>query len=208
MTKQLIYTNEGRLALQISYNNDWAKAVNFAVGELRKVCDDLTDEQIAKFLSSPSALCDELVEAARKEYDAYMNNVPKSVRLSTAFSDGGISDAVKAIHKVLMTKKPHQIIDKTTIKDGVCLLDKNGLEALKTECSVYGGEQAEKVWKLSVKAAKALNELHEAIRGNNAFAEAVECWGRWQGFIRMNDSKTERYQPNPELLSTLMGENE
>lgn len=206
--KKLIYTNEDRLKLQIGYNEDWAKAVNLAIEELKEVCEELTDEQITKFLSSPSALCDELVEAARKEYDAYMNNVPKSVRLSTAFSDGGISDAVKAIHKALMTKKPHQIIDKTTIKDGVCLLDKNGLEALKAECSVYGGEQAEKVWKLSVKAVKALNELQSAIEGNNAFADAVECWGRWQGFIRVNDSKTERYQPNPELLNTLMGEKE
>lgn len=100
--KKLIYTNENRLKLQIGYNEDWAKDVNLAIEELKKVCEELTDEQIRKFLSSPSSLCDELVEAARKEYNAYMNNVPKSVRLSTAFSDGGISDAVKAIHKALM----------------------------------------------------------------------------------------------------------
>lgn len=206
--KKLIYTNENRLKLQIGYNEDWAKAVNFATKELKKVCEELTDEQITKFLSSPSALCNELVEAARKEYDAYMANLPKSVRLSTAFSDGGISDAVKAIHKTLMAKKTHQIIDRTTIKDGVCLLDKDGLEALKTECSVYGGEQAEKVWKLSVKAAKALNELQLAIEGNNAFADAVECWGRWQGFITINDNKTEHYKPNPNILNTLPGEKE
>lgn len=206
--KKLIYTNESRLSLQADYNNEWAKAVNVAIVELESVTGELTDEQITKFLSDPSALCNELVAAARKEYDAYMANLPKSVQLSTTFSDGGISDAVKAIHKALITKKPHQIVDKTTIKDGVCLLDKDGLEALKSECSVYGGEEAERVWKLSVKAAKALNELHDAIRGNNAFAEAVECWGRWQGFIRVNDSKTERYQPNPELLNTLLGEKE
>ncbi|MCQ1544992.1 hypothetical protein NN761_05345 [Bacteroides clarus] len=206
--KKLIYTNENRLKLQIGYNEDWAKAVNFATKELKKVCEELTDEQITKFLSSPSALCNELVEAARKEYDAYMANLPKSVRLSTAFSNGGISDAVKVIHKTLMAKKTHQIIDKTTIKDGVCLLDKDGLEALKTECSVYGGEQAEKVWKLSVKAAKALNELQSAIEGNNAFADAVECWGRWQGFITINDNKTEHYKPNPNILNTLSGEKE
>lgn len=206
--KKLIYTNESVFSLQVSYNNDWAKAVNVAIGELKKVCEELTDEQITKFLSSPSALCDELVEAARKEYDAYMNNVPKSVRLSTAFSDGGISDVVKAIHKTLMAKKSRQMVDKVTIKDGVCLLDKNGLEALKAECSVYGGEQAEKVWKLSVKAAKALNELQSAIEGNNAFADAVECWGRWQGFITINDDKTEHYKPNPNILNTLRGEKE
>ena len=206
--KKLIYTNENRLKLQIGYNEDWAKDVNLAIEELKKVCEELTDEQIRKFLSSPSSLCDELVEAARKEYNAYMNNVPKSVRLSTAFSDGGISDAVKAIHKALMAKKTHQIIDKTTIKDGVCLLDKDGLEALKAECSVYGGEQAEKVWKLSVKAAKALNELQSAIEGNNAFADAGECWGRWQGFITINDDKTEHYKPNPNILNTLPGEKE
>lgn len=206
--KKLIYTNENRLKLQIGYNEDWTKAVNFAIKELKEVCEELTDEQITKFLSSPSALCNELVEAARKEYDAYMANLPKSVRLSTAFSDGGISDAVKAIHKTLMAKKTHQIIDKTTIKDGVCLLDKDGLEALKTECSVYGGEQAEKVWKLSVKAAKVLNELQSAIEGNNAFANAVECWGRWQGFITINDDKTEHYRANPNILNTLPGEKE
>ncbi len=206
--KKLIYTNENRLKLQIGYNEDWTKAVNLAIKELKEVCEELTDEQITKFLSSPSALSDELVEAARKEYDAYMANLPKSVRLSTTFSDGGISDAVKAIHKALMAKKTHQIIDKTTIKDSACQLDDEGLEALKAECSVYGGEQAEKVWKLSVRAAKALNGLQSAIEGNNAFADAVECWGRWQGFIRVNDSKTERYQPNPELLNTLLGEKE
>ncbi len=206
--KKLIYTNESRLMLQTGYNNDWAKAVNVAIGELKEVAGELTDEQVRKFLSSPSALCDELVEAARKEYDAYMANLPKSVRLSTAFSDGGISDAVKAIHKTLMAKKSRRMVDKVTIKDGVCLLDKDGLEALKAECSVYGGEQAEKVWKLTVKAAKALNELQEAVKGNNAFAEAVECWGRWQGFITINDDKAEHYKPNPNILNTLPGEKE
>ncbi len=206
--KKLIYTNENRLKLQIGYNEDWTKAVNLAIKELKEVCEELTDEQITKFLSSPSALCDELVGAARKEYDAYMATLPKSVRLSTAFSDGGISDAVKAIHKTLMAKKPCQMVDKVTIKDGVCLLDKDGLEALKVECSVYGGEQAEKVWKLSVKAAKVLNELQSAIEGNNAFADAVECWGRWQGFITINDDKTEHYKPNPNILNTLPGEKE
>lgn len=206
--KKLIYTNESRLMLQTGYNNDWAKAVNVSIGELKKVAGELTDEQIRKFLSTPTSLCEELVEAARKEYDVYMANLPKSVRLSTTFSDGGISDAVKAIHKVLMTKKHHQLIDKTSIKGGVCVLDNEGMAALKSECSVYGGEQAEKVWKLSVKAAKALNELNEAIRGNNAFAEAVECWGRWQGFITINDDKTEHYKPNPNILNTLPGEKE
>lgn len=206
--KKLIYTNESRLSLQVSYNNDWAKAVNAAIVELEGVTGELTDEQIRKFLSSPSSLCDELVEAVRKEYDAYIANLPKSVRFSTAFSDGGVTEAVKAIHKVLMTKKHHQLIDKTSIKGGVCVLDNEGMAALKSECSVYGGEEAERVWKLSVKAAKALNELNEAIRGNNAFAEAVECWGRWQGFITINDDKTEHYKPNPNILNTLPGEKE
>lgn len=206
--KKLIYTNESRLSLQTDYNNEWAKAVNVAIGELKDVAGELKDEQIRKFLSSPSSLCDELVEAARKEYDAYMANLPKSVRLSTAFSDGGITNKVQAIHKAMTAKKPHQIIDKVTIKDGACLLDKDGLEALKAECSVYGGEEAERVWKLSVKAAKALNELQSAIEGNNAFAEAVECWGRWQGFITINDDKTEHYKPNPNILNTLLGEKE
>lgn len=206
--KKLIYTNESRLMLQTGYNNEWAKAVNAAIVELEGVTGELTDEQIRKFLSDPSALCNELVAAARKEYDAYMANLPKSVQLSTTFSDGGISDVVKAIHKTLITKKPHQIVDKTTIKDGVCVLDNEGMATLKSECSVYGGEQAEKVWKLSVKAAKALNELQSAIEGNNAFADAVECWGRWQGFITINDDKVEHYRPNPNILNTLPGEKE
>jgi|GEM_PF-3575998 hypothetical protein len=206
--KKLIYTNENRLKLQIGYNEDWAKAVNLAVVELKKVCEELTDEQINKFLASPSDFSAELVEAARNEYDAYVANLPKSVRCSMTFSDNGLTDAVKAIHKALTTKKHHQLIDKTTIKDGVCLLDDEGLEALKVECSVFGGEQAERVWKLSVKAAKALNELQSAIEGNNAFADAVECWGRWQGFITINDDKTEHYKPNPNILNTLPGEKE
>lgn len=206
--KKLIYTNERRLSLQVDYNQDWAKAVNTAIEELKDVAGELTDEQMKKFLSNPSALCGELVDAARKEFGAYMGNLPKSVRLSTSFSDGGVSDKVKAIHKALMAKKSRQMVDKVTIKDGICLLDKDGQESLKEECSVYGGEQAEKVWRLSVKAAKALNELQNAAKGNNAFADAVECWGRWQGFITISDDKVERYRPNPNILNTLPDEKE
>lgn len=206
--KKLIYTNEGRLKLQVGYNEDWAKAVNLAIEELKKVCDELTDEQIKKFLASPSALCNELVEAAKKEYDAYMANLPKAVRCSMSFSDNGLTEAVMAIHKALMAKKSRQMMEKTEILNGVCRLTNEGKEALKAECSVYGGEQAVKVWNLSVKAAKALNELQAAIAGNNAFADAVECWGRWQGFITINDDKAERYKPNPNILNTLPAEKE
>lgn len=206
--KKLIYTNEGRLKLQVGYNQDWAMAVNLAIDELKKVCDELTDEQIKKFLASPSALCTELVAAAKKEYDSYMENLPKAVRLASSFSDGGLTEAVKTIHKALTAKKSRQMVDKTEILKGVCLLTDEGKEALKAECSVYGGEQAEKVWKLSIKAAEALNELQAAIAGNNAFADAVECWGRWQGFITINDNKAERYKPNPNILNTLPGEKE
>lgn len=206
--KTLIYTNEARLSLQISYNNDWAKAVNQSIEELKKVTGELSDDRLRKYISSPTTFCAELVEAAKKEYEAYMANLPKSVRLSSTFSDGGLTNAVKALHNELLRKKPSQIIDKTTIKNGQCLLEEEGKEELKRECSIYGGEQAAKVWRLTQKASKALNELQMEIQGNSAFADAVECWGRWQGFITIQDSKTERYQPNPNLLNTLLSERE
>ena len=37
--KKLIYTNENRLKLQIGYNEDWTKAVNLAIKELKEVCE-------------------------------------------------------------------------------------------------------------------------------------------------------------------------
>lgn len=82
--KKLIYTNDSRLSLQTDYNNEWTKAVNAAIVELKSVTGELTDEQITKFLSDPSSLCAELVAAARKEYDAYMEKLPKSVQLGKA----------------------------------------------------------------------------------------------------------------------------
>lgn len=202
--KKLLYTNESRLALQIGYNNDWAKAVNVAIEELKKVCDDLTDEQIKKFLASPSELSAELVEVARKEYDAYMANLPKSVRLSSTFSDGGVTEAVKAIHKVLATKKHHQLIDKTTIKNGACLLDDEGLEALKKECSVYGGEESKQIADKAAACAKLLNELDALIHLNNVSAECVESWGRWNGVLNFTgDKKDGRYGVNFSLIPML-----
>ena len=206
--KTLIYTNETRLSLQISFNNEWANAVNQSIAELQKITGELSDEQLRKYLSSPSTLCAELLTLARKEYEEYMANLPKSVRLSSTFSDGGLMNAVMALHKALNQKKPAQMIDKTVITNGKCSFDAEGEEELRKECSVFGGEQAAKVWKLSQNAAKALNELQAEIQGNSAFADAVECWGRWQGFITINDSKTERYQANPNLLNTLLSEKE
>lgn len=200
--KQLIYTDEMKLRFQISYNESWAKAVNAAIDNLKEVVEELSDEQITMFLNSPTALCGELTDKAKKEYDEYMATVPKSVRLASSFSDGGVAAAVMAIFRRMQSSKPIKLIDKTIIKDGVCLLDADGKEALKKECSIYGGEQAAKVWQLSCKAAKALNELVEASKDNSAFADAVECWGRWSGFISITDG-TERYRPNPDMLCTL-----
>lgn len=202
--KKLIYTYEGRLKLQIGYNEDWAKAVNLAIDELKKVCEELTDEQIKKFLASPSALCTELVEAAKKEYDSYMASLPKAVRLSTAFSDGGVTDKVNAIYKNLQRKKNYRIIDKTTIKEGICLLDDEGLEALKEECSVFGGEESQKIADKAIECAKLLNELDELIHLNPAGAECVESFGRWNGVINFTyDRKDGRYSVNFSLIPVL-----
>ena len=197
MKKQLIYTDERKLALQKSYNADWANAVNEAIGELKKICGELTDEQIRTFLAAPSSLADELVSIARKEFDTYVATIPQSVRVSLCFSDGGRCDAIKAIHESLKSKKPYQITDKTFIEKGVCLVNE---EALKEECSVYGGAKAAKAYALSCEAAKLLNELDGLVSTNAAGAEAVESWGRWQGFVTVTDDKSEKYKPNPHLL--------
>lgn len=198
---ELIYTNTERLNLQTSYNETWAKAVNGAIEALKNLCGELTDAQVTTFLLSPSSLADELVATARKEFDAYVANVPESVRLSMTFNDGGKADAIKKLHRSLMTKKLSSMIDKTSIIDGICVVDS---EALKEACSIYGNDKAKRVYEMSVKAAKALNDLQAEIAGNNAFADAVECWGRWQGFISISDDKTEHYKPNPNLLNTLV----
>ena len=198
--KQLIFTDERKLALQKSYNADWADAVNVAVEELVKVTGELTDEQIRTFLAAPSTLADELTEKAKAEFDAYVATIPQSVRLSMSFNDGGRSNAIKAIHKALMQKKPYQIVDKTFIEKSVCLVNE---EALKEECSVYGGAKAAKAYALSCEAAKLLNELDAMIHLNPAGAECVECWGRWQGFVSVTDDKSEKYKPNPHLLYLL-----
>ncbi len=203
--KKLIYTDENRLKLQTDYNIDFATAVNASIEQLENICGKLTDEQIKMFLKNPSELANELVSLSRKEYDAYVAKFPKSVQVSMQFSDNGLPDAVKAIHKALMAQKPHQMIDRTTIKGGVCKLDEAGLKALADECSIFGSENAAKVWELSVKAAKALNELKAAIKGNAAFAESVESWGRWQGFVTFSEGV---YFPNPNILNTLEGEKE
>lgn len=200
MKKELIYTDERKLALQKSYNEGWANAVNTSIEELKKLCGTLTDEQIRTFLAAPSSLADELTEKAKAEYDAYVATIPQSVRVSLAFNDGGKSDAIKAIHKCLMSKKPYQIMDKTFIEEGVCLVDE---ASLKNECSVFGDDKAAKVYELSVKAAKLLNELDKEIHLNPAGAESVECWGRWQGFVNITDDKSEKYKANPHLLYLL-----
>ena len=46
--KKLIYTNESRLMLQTGYNNDWAKAVNVAIGELKDVTGELTTSKLQR----------------------------------------------------------------------------------------------------------------------------------------------------------------
>lgn len=202
--RTLIYTNEYRLKLQISYNQDWANAVNAAIEELKKVAGELTDEQVRKFLASPTSLSDELVETAKKEYDAYMATLPKSVRLSSSFSDGGVADAVNAIYKNLIAKKHYQIIDKTTIKDGVCLLDGEGQAALTEECSIFGGEESKKIADKAMECEKLLNELDELIHLNPVNAECVESFGRWNGIIGFQyDRKDGRYYINHHLIPLL-----
>ena len=203
MNEQLIFTDEKKLQMQISYNEDYAKQVNNAISSLILLSGELTDEQLRTFLSAPESLAGELVGEAKAEYDKWMSNAPESVKASSPFSDGGVPAKVLAIHKIL--SKPFGMkVDATEIVDGVCTLTDEGKERLKEHCSIYGNDKAKKVYELSCKAAKVLNELDNEIRFNNASAECVECWGRWQGFITINDRKAgEVYQPNPYLLDQL-----
>ena len=203
MNNQLIYTDEKKLQMQISYNEDYSKQVNNAIAALKLLAGELTDEQLRTFLSAPESLAGELGGKAKADYDRWMSNAPESVKASSPFSDGGVPAKVLAIHKKL--SKPFGMsFDANEIVDGVCTLTKDGKEVLKKHCSIYGNDKAKKVYELSVKAAKVLNDLDKEIRLNNASAECVECWGRWQGYITINDRKAgEVYQPNPYLLDQL-----
>lgn len=198
---ELIYTNIERLNLQTSYNETWAKAVNGAIEALKNLCGELTDAQLTTFLLSPSSLANELVATARKEFEAYVANVPESVRLSMSFSDGGKADAIKKLHKSLMAEKPFNMIDKTSIVKGVCVLDE---EALKNECSVFGGAESKKIYDKAVECAKLLNELDALIHLNPVGAECIENFGRWNGVINFQyDKKASKYSVNAELLPLL-----
>lgn len=205
MNNQLIFTDEKKLQMQISYNEDYAKQVNNALTALRQLTgDELSDQQLRTFLVSPETLADELVGKAKADYDRWMQGAPESIKVSSPFSDGGVPVKVLAIYKKL--SKPFGMkIDATEIKDGVCTLTKDGKEVLKKHCSIYGNDKARRVYELSVKACKVLNELDKEIRLNNASAEVIESWGRWQGYVTINDRKAgEVYQPNPYLLDQLM----
>lgn len=203
MNNQLIYTDEKKLLMQISYNEDYAKQVNNAIAALKLLAGELTDEQLRTFLSAPESLAGELVGKAKADYDRWMSNAPESVKASSPFSDGGVPAKVLAIHKKL-SKPFGMLVDAIEIVDGVCTLTKDGKEVLKKHCSIFGNDKAKKVYELSCKAAKVLNELDKEIRLNNASAECMECWGRWQGYITINDRKAgEVYQPNPYLLDQL-----
>lgn len=203
MNNQLIYIDEKKLQMQISYNEDYSKQVNNAIAALKLLAGELTDEQLRTFLSAPESLAGELVGKAKAEYDKWMSNAPESVKASSPFSDGGVPAKVLAMHKKL--SKPFGMkVDATEIVDGVCTLTDEGKERLKEHCSIYGNGKAKRVYELSVEACKVLNELDKEIRLNNASAECVECWGRWQGYITINDRKEgEVYQPNPYLLDQL-----
>lgn len=198
---ELIYTNESRLKLQTSYNQEFAKKVNATIEALKKLCGSITDEQIRTFLADPTKLGEELTDKARHEFDAYVAKMPESVRLSMSFNDGGKADAIKKLHKSLLAEKSYNMIDKTYIENGVCMVDN---EALKEECSIFGGEEAQKIYDKAVKCAKLLNELDALIRLNPVGAECVESWGRWNGIINFHsDNKEEKYSVNADLLPLL-----
>lgn len=198
---ELIYTNESKLKLQISYNQEFAGKANGTIEALKKLCGNLTDEQLRTFLADPTRLGGELTDKARKEFDAYVATIPESVRLSITFNDGGKADAIKKLHKSLMVSKPYNMIDKTYIDKGACLVDE---ESLKNECSVFGGAESRKIYDKAVECAKLLNELDALIHLNNVGAECVESWGRWNGIINFQtDKKDAKYSVNAELLPFL-----
>lgn len=200
--KRLIYTDDRKLTLQKSYNEAWVDNVNATIEALKAVAGEgLTDEQLNTFLTDPAKLGEELTEKAKAEYDEFVNTLPQSVKLSMSFNDGGKVDAIKAMHKSLMAKRPYQIIDKTTIADGLCVMDE---EALKNECSVFGGAESKKIYDKAVECAKLLNELDALIHLNPVGAECVENFGRWNGIINFQyDKKASKYSVNAELLPLL-----
>ncbi len=161
---ELIYTNESRLKLQISYNQGFAKKVNATIEALKKLCGNLTDGQIRTFLVDPAKLGEELTDKAWREFDAYLSAIPESVRLSMSFNDGGKPDAIKKLHKSLMASKPYNMIDKTFIEEGGCMVDN---EALKNECSIFGGEESRKIYDKAMTCVEMLNELDAMIQLNN-----------------------------------------
>ncbi len=198
---ELIYTNESRLKLQISYNQGFAKKVNATIEALKKLCGNLTDGQIRTFLVDPAKLGEELTDKAWREFDAYLSAIPESVRLSMSFNDGGKPDAIKKLHKSLMASKPYNMIDKTFIEEGGCMVDN---EALKNECSIFGGEESRKIYDKAMTCVEMLNELDTMIQLNNLGVECIESWGRWNGIINFSaDNREAKYSVNAELLPLL-----
>ncbi len=198
---ELIYTNESRLKLQISYNQGFAKKVNATIEALKKLCGNLTDGQIRTFLVDPAKLGEELTDKARREFDAYLSAIPESVRLSMSFNDGGKPDAIKELHKSLMASKPYNMIDKTFIEEGVCMVDN---EALKNECSIFGGEESRKIYDKAMTCVEMLNELDTMIQLNSAGVGCIGGRGRWNGIINFSaDNREAKYSVNAELLPLL-----
>ncbi len=118
-----------------------------------------------------------------------------------SFNDGGKPDAIKKLHKSLMASKPYNMIDKTFIEEGGCMVDN---EALKNECSIFGGEESRKIYDKAMTCVEMLNELDTMIQLNNLGVECIESWGRWNGIINFSaDNREAKYSVNAELLPLL-----
>lgn len=199
--KHLLYTDSNKFRLQVGYNEDFAKKANEIIEALTKICGNLSDEQIRTFLSDPTKLADEVVNTSKSEFDAYLANVPESVRLSVTFSDGGKGDAIKKLHKALMDAKPYNMVNKVEIVNGTCVLTEEGKEALRNECSIFGGDKSKEIADKVRDCVRALNELDLALRLNSAGLECIENWGRWSGVIGFQyDNSGNKYYVNYHLI--------
>lgn len=200
--KILIVVNKRAAQLQISYNNDFAKAVNNILAELKKSLPELTDSQLRIFLKDHAALAEELTAKARAEYDSYVSTMPESVRNSMKFQCPA-SEIINKIHSRLPVKDPLMKVNATEIKGGKCVLTPEGKQLITDKCSVYGDERLQRIWKTARDAAKSLNELNGLLRGDRTGLNPVESWGRWIGLIMEEPTAKERFTADIDRLKML-----
>lgn len=167
---------------QKGYNEDYAKGVNKVISDFKAQVPDLTDEDVAMFLSQPEALAKKLEQEAWEEYEAYTNSLPKSVKASMNFQcEKG--DIVRRLHKQLPEPRTYFLTINTCKmdKNGVCVFDE---EALKDRCTIKGSPNVLRLWQKAQEACASLNSLQKALREISPNFMAVEDLPTFYGLIR------------------------